>query len=508
MFRRPSHARERRLTRAAVPAVAAALLLGLLPAQALAIPPDPSAEETGRETLTLEHLESEPPVPGKEFSRNLKTLKAKVPKDLSVAPTGTTSPPSGLAGSVTFSSSTTAAASAGTATANAEQSALSPVGTLPVSLGQAPDQSAPTGTWQVSIPDRTSSVGQGVDGAVLVVQAPAGGSVPVSVKLNYSGFKNLYGADWASRLRFVQFPDCYLTTPDDEACTAYEELETTNDTASASLTATVDPAGGDTVTPASASSAQHTNSGVVQTTYRNQAPVTPVAAAGSGTAVVGAVDSGGGGGGTFTATPLASDGKWEAGGSSGAFTWSYPLTVPGAPAGPAPKISFNYSSQTVDGRTAVSSPQASWIGEGWDYDAGHIERRYRSCQDDRKTLDAGIPNNTGKKNKTSDLCWASYNAVMSLAGKTTELVRDAASGSDPEKDTEVYRPQQDDGTRVEHRVGGSNSDNNGEYWVVTTTDGTRYYYGLNAVGGQRVRPRRGLRRHQAVRTGQGPRRRG
>lgn len=136
----------------------------------------------------------------------------------------------------------------------------------------------------------------------------------------------------------------------------------------------------------------------------------------------------------------------------------------------------------------MTSPQASWIGDGWDYDPGHIERRYRPCEDDRKPLDPGTtnpkaPNNTAKKDKTSDLCWVSYNAVMSFGGKTTELVRDAPAGSDPETATEIYRPQNDDGTRVERRVGATNGDNNGEYWVVTTTDGTVHYYGLHEVGG-------------------------
>lgn len=157
--------------------------------------------------------------------------------------------------------------------------------------------------------------------------------------------------------------------------------------------------------------------------------------------------------------------------------------IPPTPAGPSPNVTFNYNSQSVDGRTAVSSPQASWIGEGWNYDPGHIERRYRSCEDDTKTLNSGTPNNTAEKDKTSDLCWVSYNAVMSLAGKTTDLVRVPASGSDPETDTEIYRPESDDGTRVERRTGGDNGDNNGEYWVVTTTDGTTFYYGLNKVGG-------------------------
>ncbi|WP_329545889.1 polymorphic toxin-type HINT domain-containing protein [Streptomyces sp. NBC_01356] len=483
MFGRFSHVRRRRLRRlrtALVPTIGAALLVALLPAQSLAVPPDPAAAETGRETLDLETLDQDEPVSGEVFEPALETLKAEVPADQQQAPAGTATALPADIGTVSFGSAASATTTLTRMGTSAQQVALTPVDDLPVSLGQAPDQSAPTGTWQVKVFDRAEPVSQGVDGAVVTVQAPATGSVPISVKLDYAKFKNLYGADWASRLRFVQFPECYLTTPDAEACQEYEELDTTNDTKTQSITATVDTAADGTVTPAAASMTESDGPSIAQASYRSS--VTPVAATGD-TAVLGAVDSGGGGGGSFKATPLASDGKWEAGGSSGAFTWSYPLTVPAAPAGPAPGISLNYNSQTVDGRTAVSSPQASWIGEGWDYDPGHIERRYRACQDDRKTLNPGTPNNTAKKDKTSDLCWVSYNAVMSLGGKTTELVRDAPAGSNPETDTEVYRPQQDDGTRVERRTGGSNGDNNGEYWIVTTTDGTKYYYGLNQVGG-------------------------
>ncbi|GHH86358.1 polymorphic toxin-type HINT domain-containing protein [Streptomyces capitiformicae] len=460
-----------------MPSISAALLVGLLPATSLALPPDPTVAEKGRETLDLEALDQEETVAGDVVSKDLETLKTEVPADLERAPTGTATPPAPDIGSVTFGST----ASATQASATAQQADLTPVDDLPVSLGQAPDQAAPTGTWDVQVYDRTAAVSQGVDGAVVKVQAPATGSVPISVKLDYAKFKNLYGADWASRLRFVQFPECYLTTPDVEACQEYEELETVNDTKTQSITATVDTAADGTVTPASATkSAESDRPSIAQASYTTS--VTPVAATGD-SAVVGAVDSGGGAGGTFKATPLASNGKWEAGGSSGAFSWSYPLTIPAAPAGPSPNVTFTYNSQSVDGRTAVTSPQASWIGEGWDYDAGHIERRYRSCQDDRKKMKSGTANNTAKKDKTSDLCWVSYNAVMSLGGKTTELVRDAAAGSNPETDTEIYRPASDDGTRIERRTGGTNGDNNGEYWIVTTTDGTRYYYGLNQVGG-------------------------
>ncbi len=463
--------------------VGAALLVGLLPVQSLALPPDPTAAEQGRETLELETLEKETPVTGETFERDLESLKVEVPADQEQPPAGTATAPTAETGTVSFGTATETA-TATRATANRETAlvrgaadvreiGLTPVGALPVSLGQAPGQPAPNGTWQVSVAARTATVSEGVDGAVITVQAPATGSVPISVELDYAEFKNLYGADWASRLRFVQFPECYLTTPDDEACQAYEELETTNDSEAQSITATVDTAADGTVTSVAADkSASSGLPSMVQAAYRDTA--TPVTTSGD-TAVIGAVDSGGGAGGSFKATPLSSDGKWEAGGSSGAFTWSYPLAVPTPPAGPSPTVAFSYNSQTVDGRTAVSSPQASWIGEGWDYDPGHIERRYRPCQDDRKSLNSGTPNNTAKKDKTSDLCWVSYNAVMSLGGRSTELVRVGA--------TNTYRPQQDDGTRVELKSGGGNADNNGEYWVVTTTDGTRYFFGLNEVGG-------------------------
>lgn len=491
VFGRFSHARSRRWSRlrtAVVPTVGAALLVGLLPVQAFAVPPDPAAAEQGREdTLKLETLETEVPVEGVVEDKNLEALRAGiVPTDRVQAPTGTTTPPVGTA-SVNFGSAATATTAVVRTGATAQQVAdPQQAGTLPVSLGQAPDQTAPTGTWDVTVYDRTAAVSQGVDGAVVGVRAPATGSVPITVKVDYAKFKNLYGADWASRLQFVQFPECYLDTPLVEACQEYVELETTNDTTTESVTAVVDTAADGTVTPASTTPETFSDGpSVAQVSYRSSpAAATGTAVAASGDrAAVGMRDSGQGNGGSFKATPLASSGKWAAGGSSGAFTWSYPLTVPAAPAGPAPNIALGYNSQTVDGRTAASSPQVSWIGEGWDYDPGHIERRYRSCQDDRKT---GTPNNKAANDKTSDLCWVSYNAVMSLAGKTTELVRDAPAGSDPDTDTEIYRPKQDDGTRVEHHTNSTdstNKDNNGEYWIVTTTDGTKYYYGLNKVGG-------------------------
>lgn len=469
----------------------AALLIGLLPAQSFALPPDPATIETGRESLDttepleLETLPEEKPLEGETFEKDLESLKVDVPANLEQAPAGTATPPPAETGSVTFGSATNPASFTTTTTQTATTTGgdLTQVPNLPVKLGQAAGQPMPTGTWQATVVDRASEISKGVEGltkigALVTVQAPATGSVPISVGLDYGTFQNVYGADWSSRLRLVQFPECYLTTPLEEACQAFEELETVNDPITHSITATVDTAADGTAAPASATGTTTSGSGVMQAAYTNAA--TPVAAGDK--AVIGAVDSGSGPGGSFKATPLASSGKWTAGGSSGAFTWSYPLAIPPAPAGPTPNVTFSYSSQSVDGKTAVSSPQASWIGEGWDYDPGHIERRYRTCKDDTKTLTAGTPNNTAKANKTSDLCWVSPNAVMSLGGSTTELVRDVLAGTNPETATESYRPAKDDGTRIERRTGATNGDNNGEYWVVTTTDGTKYYFGQNQVG--------------------------
>ncbi|MFF5142274.1 ricin-type beta-trefoil lectin domain protein [Streptomyces sp. NPDC013157] len=462
-------AHRRRRRSAVLAPVAAAVALALLPAQAFASPPDPTTADAPREDVDLVKLTDDEAVAGTTRDPGLDSIRTDQPADQTEAPSGTTTPaPSGSV-PVSFGTGTTQTALRTGGSAAATQTDYVPAGTLPVKLGPAPDAPAPSGTWQVGVFDRAAPEAQGVDGTLVKVTAPATGSVPVSVQLSYQKFENLYGADWASRLQFVQFPECYLTTPDVEECQQYTELDTANDPHAKTVTATVDTAADGTVSQAAASGTGFAGSGVVQASYAQ-----PAAASGD-SAVIGAVDSGGGPAGTFKATPLTTDGKWASGDSSGAFTWSYPLQVPPAPAGPRPEISFDYNSQAVDGRTATSSPQSSWIGEGWNYDPGHIERRYRTCKDDREDTAAGAPNNKDKKYKTSDLCWVSYNAVLSLGGRTTQLVRVG--------ETDSYRLEKDDGTRVVLKTGGDNGDNNGEYWVVTTTDGTQYYYGLNKVGG-------------------------
>ncbi|MET9274816.1 RHS repeat-associated core domain-containing protein [Kribbella sp. NPDC003557] len=190
----------------------------------------------------------------------------------------------------------------------------------------------------------------------------------------------------------------------------------------------------------------------------------PVSAAAS-TFTVAAESSGSAG--TYKATSLAPSGQWQVSTASGGFSWSYPFQVPQVPGGLVPDLEASYSSQSVDGRTVATNNQPSWVGEGWDLGGGFIERSYKGCADD-------LDGNNGKT-KTGDLCWETENAVLSLGQRSGRLVLQDG----------VWHPENNDGTKVEHllRSAGINGDDNGEYWRVTTPDGTEYYFGLTRLPG-------------------------
>ncbi|MFD9374178.1 ricin-type beta-trefoil lectin domain protein [Streptomyces sp. NPDC059999] len=335
------------------------------------------------------------------------------------------------------------------------------VGALPVSIGKPKDSdTTPSGKWFVSVETRAKTEAANVDGALITLTPPATGATPIDVALDYDKFKDLYGTEWASRLQLKQLPECFLNTPDLPECSVSKDIPNTTDPFEKNVRATVDPA---TATPSGQG-------------------MRAMSGTGGGSIVLAASDGAAGAGGTYKASSLSSSGSWTAGGSGGGFSWSYPLTVPSAPAGPSPKIAFSYSSQAVDGKTSVANAQASWIGDGWDYEPGFIERRYRSCADDRKA-NPGAPNNAGAADKAKgDLCWAGDNVVMSFGGTSTELVHDTATGR--------WVPSSDDGSRVELKTdpATANGAKDGEYWIVTTREGTRYFFGRHDVDGAGSRP--------------------
>jgi RHS repeat-associated protein len=445
-FRLPGRSRKLltgrgRRARAVGAVVSGLMLVTLLPAQAAwAVPPnDP------RSNVVLPELQDETALPPDEARmEGLKDWAGDPAEPLPEYNPTDVNPPTADTGTVSLDGAT--------------GENLVPVEDLPVKLGQAtatsgePAPPAPSGEWSVEVESRPQTEAADVDGAIITITPPAAGSTPVDVELDYSAFQDLYGTEWATRLKLTQLPECFLTTPELPECTTPVDVMSSNDAADGTVRATIDPA-------ASQQSGLASQSG-------------------GGPVVLAASDSAAGAGGSYKATPLSPSGTWSAGGSSGGFTWTYPLDVPAAPAGPTPNIAFTYSSQSVDGKTSVTNGQASWIGDGWDYHPGFIERRYRSCSDDRE----GSPNNNNTANKKKpDLCWASDNLSLSLNGSTTELLKDAKGN---------WLAASGDGTRIEYKTKADapkteHTDKyDGEYWVVTTREGTQYWFGKNTLDGR------------------------
>ncbi|MEV4135448.1 RHS repeat-associated core domain-containing protein [Dactylosporangium sp. NPDC049742] len=288
----------------------------------------------------------------------------------------------------------------------------------------------------------------GVQGVMFRVARTDDAATTGAVKLetSYGAFESAFGADWGSRLRLLVIPECHQSTPDDAACRPVP-VQSDNNVKTKTVT-------GEVTLPA---------------------PVTTAAASKltSGNVMVALAAGPSGGAGDFGATPLAPSSTWSQGGSSGGFSWNYPMRVPPAVNGPGPTVGLSYSSQSVDGRHAASNNQPGWVGEGFSYDTGFIERRYVGCADDKADDKGSKANNT---EDTGDMCWATDNATMSLNGGGGELLKDAAG---------LWHPVQDDGSRIEKVIGGANTngDDNGEYWKVTATDGTKYYFGRNRLPG-------------------------
>lgn len=265
------------------------------------------------------------------------------------------------------------------------------------------------------------------------------------------------GTDLASRVRLVELPACAVTTPDKASCAQRSPL------AGAELEVATDgglQASGVVDLPAATPPGDLAQSGSLRATEQ---------AAESRTTVLAVVSEASGPNGDWTASSLSPSASWQVSGNTGAFSWSYPLRSPSTPGGLAPDLSLSYSSSSLDGKVASGNVQSSQIGDGWEASlSGFVERKYVSCTDDQQANDAGAtPNNVSKD--TGDLCWKTNNATLVLNGAATELVRDGA--------TSVWRPKNDDNTKVQRLTGGWGDSRSGEYWLLTTPDGTKYYFG-------------------------------
>jgi RHS repeat-associated protein len=279
----------------------------------------------------------------------------------------------------------------------------------------------------VEIADRARTAAAGLDGLLLkVTPAALTGRRPVTLTVDYRDFRYAYGADWAERLRLVRMPSCALTAPQDDSCRTVTPIASRNDRTAGTVSASV-------------------------ASVAAEGEVFALTAGASGNT------------GDFRATPLSPSASWQVSPNTGDFTWSYAMRTPPVAGDLAPELELSYSAGSVDGRIANTNNQASWVGEGFFFGPGFVERRYRSCIDD------------GVTPKTGDLCWGGEYDTLVLDGHASELIRDDATGK--------FRLREDDGTRVERLTGAVNGAQGGEHWRVTTTDGTQYYFGRNQLPG-------------------------
>ncbi|MBZ3917408.1 RHS repeat-associated core domain-containing protein [Streptomyces acidiscabies] len=372
--------------------------------------------------------------------------------------------PSGAAG---FSAAGSTAGRTAAASGTRLRAGSLPIWLTPSSGKAASGKAASSGNSSVSgapssfthttarvLPQRAAQ-SAGVDGVLL--QLTGLPKAKSQLALDYRDFTAAFGADWGSRLRLVQLPACALTTPSRAACRTQTPVASTNDTKAQTISAPLALAQSTSTQSAPAHSALAQTTSAQSTSAQSTSAQSDV--------VMAATAAPTGGGGDFTATSLKSSSTWQAGGSTDAFTWSYPITGPAVPGGLAPNLALGYDSQSVDGLTSSTNNQASVVGDGFSLPSNYIERSYASCHD-----------NPAGTTRTWDNCWSSDNQLtLSLNGTATTLVKDDTTGA--------YRAQGDSDERVERLTGASNGAQSGEYFRVTTANGTQYTFGLNQLPG-------------------------
>ena len=300
----------------------------------------------------------------------------------------------------------------------------------------------------VSVAPHAAAQRLGVTGVVFSAAARQGGG-ELTVGLDYKSFAAAYGGNYGSRLRLVELPACALTTPQAPGCATQRPVSAAvNRAGQQSVTATVSlPATGQAMVLAATS-----------TTY-----------------TTGNSDGGDGGGaaGSYTATTLKPAGSWSSGGSDGDFTYSYPITAPPAPSSMAPSIALSYDSGSLDGQTAATQAQASWLGDGWSTPGNYVEQSFVPCADN--------PEGSAAASATNDECYDGNVLTLSLNGQSTSIVADT-SGS-----TTKYVLQDDNGDTVTKVTGSGNISaslvKDQSYWVITDRSGTSYYFGRNELPG-------------------------
>lgn len=409
--------------------------------------------------------------------------------------------------------------------------AVEPGAGRPVAVGIGAEQSRSRGNAvdadvQVEVLDRAAARRLGVSGFAMALTGTDGTSLadigqgrrlPASLAIDYSGFAEAYGGDYASRLQVVAVPACALQDPLPDGCWAQRRhLESSNDLDGQTLKVEVDDLaslagelgqvpeelvregrptpgtvfGADDIRAESDAPEAKTAALPEKLEAFASSPDEPASAAatdddgrvpedesqagrateaGGDTVVLAVTSSASSDMGTYEATPLSVAGEWNVAPGTGEFSYSYPIDVPAPGAGSGPSVSMGYSSGAIDGMTLATNSQAGQSGVGWgDFANGFIERSYHTCSE------GGIIDPTNWA--APSLCWKDHNATISLGPVSGNLVP---------LDTQhrFWRVENDAGWRIERRgeagpaveapLGSS------EYWIVTGPDGTQYWFGLH-----------------------------
>lgn len=126
---------------------------------------------------------------------------------------------------------------------------------------------------------------------------------------------------------------------------------------------------------------------------------------------------------------------------SGSFGYNLKIEVPPGINGLSPGLIISYNSQSAKGKTG-------WVGAGWDILLNYIQR---DIEYSRKDI----------SDDTFDLF---------LQGAKHDLVDVSQAGT-------TYRTKIDSYIKIEKKTGAPNDQ--GEYWLATTKDGTEYRFGYN-----------------------------
>jgi YD repeat-containing protein len=311
---------------------------------------------------------------------------------------------------------------------------------------------------QVKVLPHSAASTLGVSGTVLTASAASGAAGLVNVGLDYKSFAQQDGGNFGSRLKLVELPACALTTPSVAACRVQKSVGSVNDQVGQSVSAKVS-LGGSSVDSAHAAAAGAKSA--AGTSAGSAAVMVLVATTDPGTS--------GGAAGSYAATSLKPSDSWSEGGDSGSFNYSYPITLPGSSSTLTPSFGLSYSSQSVDGQTATSNAQSSWVGDGWSTPDSYIEQTFGTCSDN--------PENVSPAPTNADACYDGPILTISLDGSSTSLVCNAAETQ--------CTDQSDDGGVVTHVTDSNNGSKtyNTDYWKITDRNGTSYYFGLNELPG-------------------------